>query len=380
MTIPTQPRALVLTAPREAPASPASFDERRAIVEVQLRIDSAVRAVCELWRALSPPDPAGTSLAPDDVLDLLADFVGSGGKRLRPRMAYWGWVAAGGPTSGVGRDHLVTVGAALELLHAFALVHDDVMDGSQQRRGRPAVHVRAAAAHARAGARGDAGRYGESVAILVGDLLQSEANVLVGGLPASMRAGWRILATELMAGQARDLAGAAAGRRDLVHARQVASMKSGAYTVWRPLQLGALAAGAGERTLAALHGFGLHLGEAFALRDDLLGVLGDPQVTGKPAGDDILAGKPTVLLALADQQLPAAWRGVLSRAGDTDCGPADVAGIVGALVDFGIVEQVEGMIARAVEAGCAALDDPAVDPRAAQGLRMLADRVAWRVS
>lgn len=359
-------------APRIRPA-----DEQHAIAEVEGRIEGVLRSLTGEWRRLSAPD-AGHGLRPDDVLDLVEDFVRSGGKRLRPRMAYWGWIAAGGARHGRGRADVVTAGAALELLHAFALVHDDVMDASDQRRGQPAVHVRAAAQHEGAHALGDPAHYGESLAILAGDLIHSEADSLAATLPARMRVAWRTLSVELMAGQARDLVGAAAGQRDLAHARRIAAMKSGAYTVWRPLQLGALAAEAAPETLTALQRFGVHLGEAFALRDDILGVLGDPAVTGKPAGDDIIAGKPTVLLALADEMLPATWRLLLRRAGTVQCSAEEAAAIVDALVRFGVIDEVEQMITNAVQAGAIALDDPSIDPAAADGLRTLSQRVAWR--
>ncbi|MGB8022141.1 MAG: polyprenyl synthetase family protein, partial [Candidatus Nanopelagicales bacterium] len=278
--------------------------EAAAVAAVDELLAATMRALVEHWQDLSPADRRSGSLQPDSVLQLLRESVGSGGKRLRPRMTYWGWVAAGGECRGQGRGDMLMAATALELLHAFALVHDDVMDASEERRGHPSVHARARTQHRAAGGLGAAERYGESIAILVGDLLHSEADVLAARLPAALRSAWRTMSIELIAGQTRDLVGAATGRRDLEHARQVAATKSGAYTAWRPLQLGALAAGAGADTLAALRSFGLHLGEAFALRDDILGVLGDPARTGKPVGDDIVAGKPTVLLALAEQRFP----------------------------------------------------------------------------
>ena len=369
------------TGSRHAPAAtqaPATnpADEQRTLAEVAARIETVLGSLNAQWRAISPPDHGPQALRADDVLELVGDFVRSGGKRLRPRMTYWGWVAGGGARRDYGRADVVTAGAALELLHAFALVHDDVMDESQQRRGQPSVHVRATAQHAGAAALGDSAHYGASLAILVGDLIHSEADSLAATLPGTMRAAWRTLSVELMAGQARDLVGAAAGPRDLAHARQIAAMKSGAYTVWRPLQLGALAAQASPETLTALQRFGRHLGEAFALRDDVLGVLGDPAVTGKPAGDDIVAGKPTVLLALADQLLPSTWRFLLRRAGTGQCRPEEAAEIAHALVEFGVIDEVEAMIANAVRAGSNALDDPSIEPVAAAGLRALAQRVA----
>ena len=314
----------------------------------------------------------------DSVLDLLEAMVRSGGKRFRPRMAHWGWAAAGGHRTGAGRDDLVVVGAALELLHVFALIHDDVMDGSETRRGQPSVHASAREQHRRHDGIGDPQRYGENIAILVGDLAHSEAGLLVARLPAPLQELWRTLCIELMMGQGRDLVGAANGRRDLAHAREVARAKSGAYTVWRPLQLGAVAAGAGAGTLAALQRYGVAVGEAFALRDDILGVIGDARATGKPVGDDLLAGKPTVLMALADQRFSPRWRRALRRASGGRAGSALVADLQGELVRSGVTGEVEAMIRDAVADAAVALDDAAIDRDAAAGLAELARRVAWR--
>ena len=316
----------------------------------------------------------------DSVLDLLHGMVNSGGKRFRPRMAHWGWVAGGGSSDLRGYADLVRVGAALEMLHVFALIHDDVMDASETRRGLPSVHASARRQHLRLRGLGDGQRYGENIAILAGDLAHSEAGLLMAGLPRPMQELWRTLAIELMMGQGRDLVGAANGRRDLDHAREVARAKSGAYTVWRPLQLGAAAAGAGWATLAALERYGVAVGEAFALRDDILGVIGDPAATGKPVGDDLVAGKPTVLLALATQRFSPRWRRALQRAGSGRVSAGDVAALRDELVRSGVIGDVESMITDAVASAYIALDDPAIDPTAAAGLEDLARRVAWRTA
>ena len=316
----------------------------------------------------------------DSVLDLLTGMVESGGKRFRPRMAHCGWVAAGGQRTGSGQADLIRIGAALELLHVFALIHDDVMDSSETRRGRPSVHASARRQHIRLHGLGDASRYGENIAILAGDLAHSEADLLVASLPAPLQSLWRTLIVELMLGQGRDLVGAANGRRDLAHAREVARAKSGAYTVGRPLQLGAVAAGAGPETLAALERYGRAVGEAFALRDDILGVLGDPLQTGKPVGDDLTAGKPTVLLALATQRFSPSWRRALDRAGSGRATGARVRALQNELVRSGVISDVETMIEDQVATAFRALDDPAIDPAAAEGLAALARRVAWRTT
>lgn len=333
------------------------------------------RTWAELAKGVAPREGV---LHTDSVLDLLEAMVNSGGKRFRPRMAHWGWVAAGGQRSGRGHADLIRVGAALELLHVFALIHDDVMDGSETRRGRPSVHASARQEHRDHHGVGDPQRYGENIAILTGDLAHSEAGMVMAALPSHLQELWQTLCIELMMGQGRDLVGAANGRRDLAHAREVAKAKSGAYTVWRPLQLGAATAGASSETLAALERYGVAVGEAFALRDDILGVTGDPASTGKPVGDDLLAGKPTALMALAEDRFSPRWRRALRRAASGHASVRLVAGLQAELVHSGVIADVEAMIRDAVAAAFVALEEPTIDPAAVDGLRDLARRVAWR--
>lgn len=354
-------------------------DETVAAVEAVIAETlTSLRAAWAELAASVVPRPG--VLHTDSILDLLAGMIESGGKRFRPRMAHWGWVAGGGAEHGTGHAELIRLGAALELLHVFALIHDDVMDSSETRRGRPSVHASARRQHVRLRGIGDAQRYGENIAILAGDLAHSEAGLLVAGLPPQLQSLWRTLTVELMLGQGRDLVGAANGRRDLAHAREVARAKSGGYTVWRPLQLGAAAAGAGEATMAALERYGLAVGEAFALRDDILGVLGDPRATGKPVGDDLVAGKPTVLLALATQRFTPRWRGALERAGRGRASATQVRALQAELVRSGVIADVEEMISDQVATAVRALADPAIERSAADGLEALAHRVAWRTT
>ncbi len=360
-------------------AGPRLAEDDATVAAVEAAIAGTLDTLRANWTALAAAVvPREGVLHTDSVLDLLEAMVHSGGKRFRPRMAHWGWVAAGGHRTGTGRAELVTVGAALELLHVFALIHDDVMDGSETRRGHPSVHASARRQHVQRTGIGDPQRYGENIAILAGDLAHSEAGAMVATLPRPLQELWRTLSIELMMGQGRDLVGAANGRRDLAHAREVARAKSGAYTVGRPLQLGAVAAGATPRTLGALERYGLAVGEAFALRDDILGVIGDARATGKPVGDDIVAGKPTVLMALATQRFSARWCRSLKRAAGGRGSSALVAALQAEFVRSGVIAEVEGMIRDQVEAAFLALDDPAIDADAAHGLQALARRVAWR--
>ncbi len=358
-----------------------TIDESDTVAAVLALVKKTLNELDGQWRTLTSDSAVRPgALHADSIVALVRDFAETPGKLLRPTMAHWGWVAAGGLDHGRGHDDLARVGAALELLHCFALVHDDVMDASDTRRGRPSVHAAARAEHVESGGRGQPQRYADNIAILVGDLLHSEADLLVGGLAAPLRRAWRTMAIELMMGQGRDLVGAANGRRDLPHAKEVARTKSGAYTVWRPLQLGALAAGGGPDLLAVLQEYGQHAGQAFALRDDVLGVLGDPERTGKPVGDDLLAGKPTVLLALAEQRFSPARRLELRRIGREPVGPDEVRALCAELEQTGVIEEVEQLITASVLAAENALASPLVDRRAAEGLRDLAGRLAWRDS
>lgn len=311
-----------------------------------------------------------------DVPQLLRE-ASRGGKRVRPTAVYWGWVAAGGHRR-TQVDDVVRAGAALELLHVFALIHDDVMDRSEIRRGRPATHAIAREAHRRAGGLGEARDFGDSIAILVGDLAHAEADHLVAPLSASVRRVWRLMMIELVLGQRRDLTGAALRRRDLDHALEVSRLKTGTYTVERPLELGAMIAGADRGAMAALLTYGRHVGEAFGLRDDLLGTWGEPDQTGKPNGDDLTAGKATVLLALADGCLPAEGRRLLARAGADDLRPAELQRLRSEMAACGVREQAEDLIRGEIEAACHALDPRWLSSAGIAGLTRLAEQVAWR--
>ncbi len=362
----------------------------RFLRRVDDRLGEVVTDLAQTWRndLRGEGDASADGSTPMDILadhdlpELLRTLTVTGGKRIRPSMCFWGWVAAGGRArggaGGPGADQVVQVGAALELLHIFALIHDDVMDESASRRGQPSVHTLAAQLHLHSAARGDARRFGESIAVLVGDLAHAEADHMVTELPLAMRRLWRVLVIELVQGQSRDITGTAAGRRDLAHARQVARMKSGAYTVQRPLQLGAAAAEADEPVIAAITRYGREVGEAFALRDDLLGVWGDPQRTGKPAGDDLLSGKPTVILALAGERLEGSDRDLLAQVGTPELSPADVTHLQEALSASGVVEAVESRIGRHVQAAVGALNQPGLSPDGVAGLTAMAYKIAWR--
>ncbi|WP_422396040.1 polyprenyl synthetase family protein [Raineyella fluvialis] len=286
----------------------------------------------------------GVDVLPQDLPAWLADLLVGRGKRLRVTLSYWGFVAAGGVPGSTGYDDLVRAAAALEALHLFALIHDDVMDESVSRRGRPSAHVEATRWHEEASGRGDGEVFGRNIAVLLGDLAHTLADRLADDLSPELRQVWYRLCVELVAGQRADLTGAAAGRRDLRHAEHVARLKSGRYSVERPLELGGLAAGASAETVATLIRCGEHIGRAFALRDDFLGVWGDPARTGKPAGDDLLEAKATVLLTLARRALTGEAATMLDRLGTPAFSPDDVPVLAAAMREAGVADAVEELI------------------------------------
>jgi geranylgeranyl diphosphate synthase type I len=335
------------------------------------RVGKALEAFLAHQRARF--DTISVDLSP--VYDGLESFVMDGGKRLRAAFCYWGWRGAGGPDA----DEAVRAAAALEWLHACALVHDDVMDGSDTRRGRPSVHRRFEALHRRSSWTSEPAGFGRSAAILIGDLCLIWADEMLNtaGLPAEalLRAlpCYDEMRTELMAGQYLDLLEQALGASSIPRSMTVARFKSAKYTIERPLHLGASLAGGGPDVLATYTAFGLPLGEAFQLRDDVLGVFGDPEETGKPAGDDLREGKRTVLVATALAHANRSQAAVLSRfLGDPEL-PADgVAALRQIIVDTGALADSEERIDRLTTAALATLSAGGLPGEATEVLHELA--------
>ena len=311
-----------------------------------------------------------------DLVAVLRTFVANGGKRLRPAFCLWGYLAAGGdPDAGSA----VNVATALELLHAFALIHDDVMDGSATRRGAPCVHVMHAARHASAAGAGEARRFGEGIAVLAGDLAHVLAERLLLDASRDVRARWHEMQVELVLGQSLDLVGTAYRRVEVCRARQIAVLKSGRYSVVHPLALGALAADRPD-LVAGLEAFGEPVGEAFQLRDDLMGAFGSAADTGKPVGDDLREGKPTMLLAYGRELARGADEMILHQVGRGETDDASLVRIQEALDRCGargVVERrVEDLAAHAFDV----LDRLAIDEAAREALRSLAERAIWRTA
>ena len=320
-------------------------------------------------RGLADADPDAAAL-----IDELVRVIGAGGKRLRPLFCYWGFRAAGGADG----EPIVRAAASLELLHTFAIIHDDVMDRSALRRGQPATHVAFAAD-------GDA-HAGVSAAILAGDLavvLSDELFREAGFEPQSFLAGSRWynrMRSEVVAGQYLDLI-TARGAADEATVRRVARLKSGGYTVEKPLLIGAALAGASPDLEAMLSSYGVALGEAFQIRDDVLGAFGDPEATGKDVDGDLREGKRTLLIVRAIEAVGSDDRAFIEgHLGRPDLSPADARRIRDIVRSSGALETTARTIDELLGRALAALDGGALAPDVTAALRELADRAVTRTS
>jgi geranylgeranyl diphosphate synthase, type I len=307
----------------------------------------------------------------------------SGGKRFRAAFCYWGYRAVRPDVA--DEPALMRACAALELLHASALVHDDYMDASDTRRGRPATHRAFTTEHREDRWRGDPEQYGAAAAILLGDLLLSWADELLRrcGLPAAEVAAamdvFDVCRSEVIAGQFLDVSVQARGAADVDSAMTVLRYKSAKYSIERPLHIGAALAGAYDDVLTALSSFGLPLGEAFQLRDDLLGVFGDADTTGKPAGDDLVEGKRTVLVALALDAARPEDAAELDRMLGTPLDANRVEQARRIIDESGAHAQVEMVIKELADRALSALDRSPVEAGAKVVLRELASAATQRV-
>jgi len=347
-----------------APSSLLSIAERSTA-----RLDEFLAAERDRWGAFEP------RLA--QPIDEIRRLVLSGGKRLRPAFTHWGYVGAGGN----GSDPInIDAGCAFELMHAFALFHDDVMDDADSRRGQPTTHVVAAKEHAEQGWGGESRRFGEGVAILVGDLAFVYADQLLEEATPEAARIWNELRIELNIGQYLDILGGVSRTREIVDAERICRYKSGKYTIERPLHLGAVLA-APERAdelLPHLSNYGLPLGDAFQMRDDVMGAFGDEAVTGKPVGGDLIEGKPTPLLARAVRSATDDQRAVLDLVGDPAMSPDTVSSIQQVIVDTGALDELERHISDLTETAVTSLGAAPIEPVAKTELIELAEYVSQR--
>ena len=348
------------------PEAPPSLGE--VAKRVDARIEEVLASEIERW---STVDDALT-----EPLVTLRDLVLAGGKRLRPAFCMWAFVGAGGDGDS---DAIVDAGAALELLHTFALIHDDVMDNSDRRRGLASIHRHFEGRHADADWRGETRRFGEGAAILIGDLAFVYADLMLRDAPADAIDVFTELRLEVNVGQYLDLIGTVQGDATIELARKICAYKSGKYTVERPLHLGAAFAGRLDDLRAPLSAYGEPLGEAFQLRDDLLGVFGDEVVTGKPVGEDVRDGKPTTLYALARQAASGNDADRLrDRYGAADLTPADIAELQGIFERTGARAATEERVGALVDEALAALQHAPITSIARDELAALARFVGER--
>jgi len=318
------------------------------------------------------------SISPElePVSQALSSFLLDSGKRLRPLFAYAGIISAGGALNPATTKAI----SSLELLQACALIHDDLMDGSDTRRGKPSIHRHFESIHVQDELEGFAPAYGLASAVLLGDLALVWSNQLLNTSGITAQELARVLPTfdemrvELMAGQFLDIHEQTQKNTDLGRSMKIARYKSGKYTIERPLHMGAVLSGqSSPELLLALSEYGLPLGEAFQFRDDLLGVFGDPSVTGKPAGDDLREGKRTALIAMTDARCTDAMREESRKYfGKNDLDEKGVAILQEMIESTGAKAELEKMIENLTHRAVQAIDNSAIADGARNTLTELA--------
>ncbi|MBB6119334.1 polyprenyl synthetase family protein [Nocardiopsis algeriensis] len=348
----------------------ASSSSASPVASVRSAVDAELEAFCTAHRAQLLE--IGAELAP--AMDALEAML-AGGKRLRPTFCYWGWRGAGGAA---GDPRVFRAAAALEFLQACALVHDDVIDNSDTRRGLPATHKRLAKLHADHGWNGDSEGFGQGAAVLIGDLCLAWSDEMyqASGFPLESlqrgRSPFDAMRTEVMAGQYLDTLEQVRGTESREAALRVMRYKSAKYTIERPLHLGAALAGRHEELAPVYTAYGIPLGVAFQLRDDVLGVFGDPSTTGKPAGDDLREGKRTLVVA---ETLARSGRADADRfrslLGAPDLSMEAVEWMCALIESSGALDACEELVTRYSDEALAALESPALDESAREPLREL---------
>ena len=347
--------------------------------------DIASRVDSRLGEFLSAETVRWKSLDNDLALPLdeINRLVSAGGKRLRPAFCYLGFVGAGGDANSA---KLVDAQAALELLHASALLHDDVIDGSPTRRGEPISHARYTKTHKDNAWASEARRFGEGAAVLIGDLAFVYADQLINIANTDVAKIWNEMRVELNIGQYLDLLGSAQRERRLVKAERVSRYKSGKYTIERPLHLGATLAAPAliNKLLPALSKYGLPLGDAFQMRDDVLGAFdfvdSDKSLTGKPVGDDLREGKPTPLLAMAFERADSVQSKVLDLVGSVDISDQDVSNIQDVIKQTGALVALEAKISALTAEAIAGVKQAPITQSARDSLIELAEFISQRTT
>jgi geranylgeranyl diphosphate synthase type I len=339
-----------------------------------LRIRPQVQGVIDNFLEEQKPLLNKVSPAAGALADFATDFL-AGGKRLRAAFCYWGYLGANGEDN----VEILKAASALEFLQGCALVHDDVMDASDTRRGQPAIHKRFEQMHSSGNWAGNESLFGVGGAVLLGDLLLSWADQLLmtsgfsGDKLIRAKNIYDTMRTELMAGQYLDLYSQAKRGGSMDEAFNVIRFKSAKYTIERPLHLGCALAVNDQKLMDSYSQYGLPLGEAFQLRDDLLGVFGDPTETGKPAGDDLREGKRTVLMEIAFKKASPAQKQLLDRLfAKPDLALAEVVELRDVIQLTGALAEVEALISERLERSQGALEVSSITDEAKTALFELA--------
>lgn len=311
------------------------------------------------------------------VFTEIEQLIFSGGKRLRPQFCFWGWTAAGGQDDS---NDVVQMGAAIELLHVFALFHDDVIDNADTRRGRITTHRSMSKRHEDGKWAGESRHFGEGAAILIGDITYALADSLMSNVSAPARAIWNEMKIEVNIGQYLDTLGSARRERRPEIAERITRFKTAKYTIERPLHLGAVGADSvrGRALSSVFSLYGLPLGAAFQLRDDVLGAFGDPTVTGKPVGDDFREGKPTLLLSLACTLASEEQLKVMDLVGSPLMSAEDIERVQEVVRDTGALSDVEEMIESLKVDAVNALEKRSLSGHSYEALVGLANTVTHR--
>lgn len=332
----------------------------------------------EIDRFLDSQGPLMAEVGTSQLMAVARRYTG-GGKRLRPAYCYWAHVAAGGRAE--DRPAVLQVASSLDVLHASALVHDDLIDAADTRRGHPAAHRQLAELHRERTGSGDPDGFGSSAAVLVGDMLMMWSVAMFDASRApnleEARPDMAAMRAEVTAGQFLDVSasyGVADSRDELAVARAVLEYKSASYSIRRPALIGAALAGADELVQDALGTFGSHVGHAFQLRDDVLGIWGDADVTGKPTGGDLREGKATVLVLTALEAADDRQRSVIQAAlGNKAATDEEVTRAAEAIEACGARTEVERMIDEHLRLGLGALTDATLTDEGRTALNRLAE-------
>ncbi len=365
------------------------------LVQVQTNLDNFCIKQRNDFEAIS------TDLIP--VVDYTQSLL-QGGKRFRALFCYWAWRASLSESSyhqseqevNESEQAIAGIAASLEMFHAAALVHDDLLDQSDTRRGAPAIHKRFESLHQEKQWAGAPERFGVAGSVLVGDLMLGWSSEIFGNallhspnreIESACRDEFSLMRVEVMAGQYLDVLEENAAttrpvKEGVGRAEKVILYKTAKYSIEAPLRIGAAFAGADQSTLNVFTQFGIPLGIAFQLRDDILGVFGDPSVTGKPAGDDLREGKRTVLVALTKEALteqsPSMANSFEELLTSRELDAQQIAFMQKLIQESGALEKTERMITELADRSLDSLESSSLEETAKSALMALALKVINR--